>query len=164
MAYDKQEGGQNHLIPMKTKTAGALVLALGVLSTGAFAENTTVPPAPAPNASAAPGAATDQIAAPSQSPGARESARVAPTPGPTAKQIAQLEHDFSARYRADDGLAQKVADRILPEVQAFLAKPEPPTVVFSEPPSPAFYYDANTPAYWYPAITFRFDWGRSRRG
>jgi len=63
---------------MKTKTTAALVLALGVLSTGAFAENTTV--------------------------------------------------------------------------------------VFSELPSPAFYYDANAPAHWYLSVSFHFDWGRNRGG
>jgi hypothetical protein len=74
---------------MKTKTIAAWVFALGVLSTGAFAENTTESPAPAP----------ERIAPAPQSPGAGEPARGAATPGPTAKQIAQLEHDDWGRSR-----------------------------------------------------------------
>ena len=142
MAYDKQEGRQNHLIPMKTKTAAALVLALGVLSAGAFAESITVSPALTSNACVAP----------------------APTPDLTAKQIAQLKHDFNAKYRANDGLTQNFADQVVPGARTIMDKAESPTVVFSEPPSPAFYYDANAPAHWYLSVSFHFDWGRNRHG
>jgi hypothetical protein len=133
---------------MKTKTTAAMVLALGIISTGVFAENTTVPPAPASIA----------IAAPASAP-----ARVTATPGLTAKQIAQLEHDFNAKYRPDEGLAQNFADQVLPETRVILSQAKSPTVVFSVPPSPAFSYDSHALAYWYPSITFRFDWGRNRR-
>jgi len=147
---------------MKTKTTAALVLALGVLSTGAFAENTTVLPTPAPNASVAP--APDRIASIPQSPGAGDPASVTAAPDLTAKQIAQLEHDFSAKYQANDGLAQSFADRILPGARTIIDNAEFPTVVFSEPPSPAFYHDANAPAHWYLSVSFHFDWGRNRGG
>ena len=142
MAYDKQEGGQNHLIPMKTKTIAASVFALGVLSAGAFAESTTVSPALTSNACVVP----------------------APTPDLTAKQIAQLEHDFNAKYRPDEGLAQNFADQVLPDTRVILAQAESPTVVFSEPPSPAFSYDSHALAYWYPSVSLHFDWGRGRQG
>jgi hypothetical protein len=154
VAYGKQQGGKNPLTPMKTKTTTALVLALGLLSTGAFAENITISPTPAP----------DRLASIPQSPGAGDLASVTATPDLTAKQIAQLEHDFNAKYRADDELAQKTADRVRPDTDAILAHAKSPTVVFSEPPSPAFYYDANAPACWYPSVSFHFDWGRNRGG
>ena len=149
---------------MKTKTVAALVLALGVLSTGALAENTTVPSAPAPNEKAAPAPAPDRIASIPQSAGAEDSSSVTATPDLTAKQIAQLEHDFNAKYRATDGLAQNFADQVLPDTDAILAHAKSPTVVFSEPPSPAFYYDANASAHWYLSVSFHFDLGRNRRG
>jgi hypothetical protein len=139
---------------MKTKTTAALVLALGVLSTGALAENTTISPTPAP----------DRIASIPQSPGAGDPASVTATPDLTAKQIAQLEHDFNGKYRADDGLLQNFADQVPPDIDAILAHAKSPTVVFSEPPSPAFYYDANAPAHWYPSVSFHFDWDRNRGG
>ena len=148
MAYHKQERGQNHLTPMKTKTTAALVLALSFLSTGAFAENTTVPPMPTPEASAASAPAPDRVTA---------------TAGLTAKQIAQLEHDFNAKYRPDEGLASNFADQVLSDTRAIFAQAESPTVVFSEPPSPAFSYDSHAQAYWYPSVSFHFDWGRNRR-
>jgi hypothetical protein len=127
---------------MKTKIIAASVLALGIFSTGAFAESTTVLPVLPSNASVAP----------------------APTSDLTAKQIAQLEHDFNAKYRANDGLAQNFADQVRPDARVILSQTESPTVVFSEPPSPAFYYDATAPAYWYPSVSLHFDWSRSRRG
>jgi hypothetical protein len=127
---------------MKTKTFSALALAFGILSTGAFADDTTVPSEPASNAKAA----------------------TAPAPDLTAKQIAQLEHDFNAKYRANDGLAKDFSNQVLPGDRTMPIQAEFPTVVFSEPPSPAFYYDANAPAYWYPSVSFHFDWSRNRRG
>jgi hypothetical protein len=147
---------------MKTKTTATLVFALGVFSTGAFAENTSVPTAPAPNAIAAPAPAPDRLASIPQSSGAEDSARVAAPQELTAKQIAQLEHDFNAKYQANDGLVQNFAEQALPDTGAIFAKAEFPTVVFSEPPSPAFYYDANAPAHWYLSVSFHFDWGRNR--
>ena len=149
---------------MKTKTFAALVLALGVLSTGARAENTTVPSAPAPNEKAAPAPGPDRIASIPQSAGAGDLASVTAAPDLTAKQIAQLEHDFDTKYRTNDGLVQNFADRVLPDTEAILAHAMSPTVVFSEPPSPAFYYDANASAHWYLSVSFHFDLGRNRRG
>jgi hypothetical protein len=149
---------------MKTKTTAALVFALGVLSTGAFAENTMVPPTSASNAIVAPAPAPDRIASIPPLPGAGDLASVTATPDLTAKQIAQLEHDFNTKYRPDEGLAQKTADQVLPDTDAIWAHAKSPTVVFSEPPSPAFYYDSKAPAYWYPSVSFHFNLGRNRRG
>ena len=154
VAYRKQEGRQNHYTSMKTNTTAAIFLGLGILSTGAFAENTTVLLTPAP----------DRIAASPPSPGAGDPASITATPDLTAQQIALLEHDFNAKYRANDGLVQKFVDQVLPDTDAILAHAMSPTVVLSEPPSPAFYYDANEPAHWYLSVSFHFDLGRNRRG
>jgi hypothetical protein len=147
---------------MKTKIT-ALVLALGFISTGAFAENTTVPPALAANAIATPALAPDRAAALAQSPGTGGSARVTTSPDLTAKQISQLEHVFNAKYQPDERLAQNFADQVLPDARVILSHAKSPTIVFSEPPSPAFSYDSHAPAYWYPSVSFHFDWGRNRR-
>jgi hypothetical protein len=163
MAYRKQEGGQNHPPPMKTKITATLVLALGFISTGAFAENATVPPLPAANAIATPAPAPDRVASVAQSSGTGGSARVVTSPGLTAKQIAQLEHDVDAKYRPDEGLEQNFAEQVLRGARVNLSQAESPAVVFSEPPSPAFSYDSHAPAYWYPSVSFHFDWGRNRR-
>ncbi|HTZ21050.1 MAG TPA: hypothetical protein VMC06_09230 [Opitutaceae bacterium] len=149
---------------MKTKNTAALVLALGILSVRASADNTTVLPAYAPSTNAASPPAPAQIASTPQSSSASDSARNSALSGATAKQIAQFEHDFNAKHRPYEGLAQNLTNQVLPGIGASLAKAQAPRVVFSEPPSPAFYYDSNAPAYWYPSISFHFDWGRNRRG
>ena len=138
---------------MKTKNIAALVVALGILSPGAFAQGTPISPAPA----------TERSTSAPQSPDTGDPTRVAAAPEPTAKQIAQLECIFNAKYHANDGLAQQFADRIRPATHARLDRVESPTVVFSEPPSPAFSYDSHALAYWYPSVSFHFDWGRNRR-
>jgi hypothetical protein len=154
VAYLKQDGRQNHYTPMKTNITAAIFLALGILSTEAFADNTTVLLTPA----------LDRIAASPPSPGARDPASATATPDLTAKQIAQLEHDFNAKYQTNDGLAQNFADQVLPDTGVIFARAEFPTVVFSEPPSPAFYYDENAPAHWYLSVAFHFDWSWYRGG
>ncbi len=164
MAYRKQERGQNHPTPMKSISIAALVLAASFLTTGGFAENTVATPASPPTVVAAPTPALDRIASTTNLPGAEDPAHVAAMPEPTDKQIAQLEHEFSATYQASDGLEKKLADQTLRDARAIVDHTEQPTIVFSEPPFPVFSHDANAPAYWYPSITFRFDWGRNRRG
>jgi hypothetical protein len=149
---------------MKTITHTALALGFGLLTTAAFAENSPATPPSLITAVTAAAPAPDRTAEISSLPPAGDAARVAAEPAPTARQIAQLEHDFSTKYRAGDGLAGKLANQTPPDLRGLLTGPEPSKVVFSQPPSPAFYYTENATARWYPSITVRFDWGRSRRG
>lgn len=163
MACRKQGKMQNHITPMKTRIA-ALVLAAGILTAGALADDSpaTSTSAAVPASIVSPAPALDQIADTPHLPGAVELYGSGAAQGLAARQPAPSENDAGVSHHAGNGhvIAFSYHVQVLPDTGSFLAPVRARTVVVSVPPSPVFDYDTEYPALWFPSVSFRFDFGR----
>lgn len=153
---------QNHPIAMKTRIA-TLVIAAGILTTGAFADSSPVDPVSSAPAVASSTPTPNQIAATPNLATAAERNGVSEAQEVAVKQLTQTERDLHVRYRAGDGFKWAFSYQIPSRDSSFLLETGGPTVVFSMPPPPVFDYSPYYPASWYPSISFRFDFGRGHR-
>ena len=147
---------------MKTRIA-TLVIAAGILTTGAFAGSLPVDPVSSAPAATSSTPTPAQIAANPNLATAAERNSVSEAQDVAVKQLTQTESDLQVRYRAGDGFKWAFSYQTPSRDSSFLLETGGPTVVFSMPPPPVFDYSPFYPASWYPSISFRFDFGRGHR-
>jgi hypothetical protein len=147
---------------MKTQNITALIIAAGLLTTAAWADNAPAAPASASTALTAQPAPDQTIYAP-QLPSGAELTNAATAQGLTIKQITQSAHDLRITYQTADGQILVVLYRLLPDAGANLAQAAAPTVVYAVAPSPVYYfYDPYDPYYsavLYPPVSVRLSLG-----
>ena len=154
-------GGRKPLHRMKTKINPALLLAAGSLTSAVLASPSTATFAPASVTS--PATDSSQIPFSAHLPSVAELARDAQDHDFALNPIFQLPREVSFADLFGDEQDQTAPRRSIPDARDVLAPPVPSTVVYSMPPSPAFYYTPTAPAAWFPSVTFRLGLDRKHR-
>jgi len=142
---------------MKKQNVTAFFVVAGFLATAAFADNSTVTPAPAAAATISLPAPPNQIIYTPQLPGITELTSAAAAQGLTIKLIDQSAREVSITTQSADGQTKVVSYQLLSD-----AKATAPTGVAAAPSRVYYYYEPDAPfysGYWYPPVSVRFGFG-----
>jgi hypothetical protein len=150
---------------MKAKTITALVLAAGVLTTAAFADNSSATPALSPTPISAPLLAPNRIIFTSQLPRIAKLVSVATAQGFTIDPIILSAHDLSVIGQPADWRTKTVLYQLLSDAGADPSESAAAVAVSARPPPLASFHDPFATSYRDPPVFFRltFTFGQSRR-